>query len=523
MALTDASTQTPSTSPVRPYTGAEYIESLRDGRCVFFHGERVKDVTTHPAFRNSVRSVARMYDALHDPALHDVLTCETDTGSGGWTHRFFRVDRSAEEMVKSRDAIAAWQRIVYGWMGRSPDYKAAFLGTLGANADFYDPYQENARNWYRKTQERVDYWNHAIVHPPVDRHLPADESSGVCMHVEKETDNGLIVSGAKVVATGSALTHFNFIAHYGLPLRQKEYAIICTTAMDSPGVKLICRNSFELQAATTGSPFDYPLSSRFDENDSILVFDKVLIPWENVFVYGNFDSVQNFFPASGFIPRFTLHGLTRLCVKLDFIAGALSKALRVTGTSEFRGVQAQLGEVVAWRNMLWGLSDAMCKSPMPWIDGTVLPNLEYGLAYRTLAPTAYARVKEIIQQSVASGLIYVNSNAAEFKDSEIRPYLDKYVRGSNNIEALDRMKIMKLLWDATGSEFGGRHELYERNYAGSNEATRFETLGAAQAMGVMDQMEALVDSCMADYDVDGWVAPDYVQANDVSVIGKLNL
>ena len=506
----------------RPYTGAEYIESLRDDRCVYFHGERVKDVTTHPAFRNSVRSIARLYDALHDPAMRDVLTCETDTGSGGITHRFFRVPRSVDELVKARDAIAAWQRLVYGWMGRSPDYKASFLGTLGANAEFYAPYQDNARRWYKESQERVQYWNHAILHPPIDRSVPPDQISDICVHVEKETDQGLIVSGAKLVATGSALTHHNFIAHYGLPMQKREYAVIVVTAMNAPGVKLICRNSYELQAAVTGSPFDYPLSSRLDENDAILVFDHVLVPWENVFVYGDLDRVQNFLPGTGFIPRFTLHGLTRLCVKLDFIAGITAKALRATGTSEFRGVQAQLGEIVAWRNLFWGLSDAMVKSPTPWNDGTLQPNLEYGLAYRTFAPMAYPRIKDIIENTVASGLIYVNSNARDFSSPEVRPYLERFLRGSNGIGAIDRMKIMKLLWDAMGSEFGGRHELYERNYGGNVEQIRIDTLLAAQATGITEQMEALTDKCMSEYDLGGWTTPDFINPTDVSVVGKLN-
>ncbi len=99
---------------VRPLTGAEYLESLRDSRSVFIYGERVADVTKHPAFRNSARMVARLYDALHAPETRDVLTCPTDTGNGGFTHRFFRVDRSAEEVRGTRDAIAQWARITYG-------------------------------------------------------------------------------------------------------------------------------------------------------------------------------------------------------------------------------------------------------------------------------------------------------------------------------------------------------------------------------------------------------------------------
>jgi len=115
------------------------LESIRDGREVYVYGERVDDVTTHPAFRNTARSIARLYDALHDPQRRDVITTPTDTGSDGVTHKFFRFPRTVEDCVGDLEAIAEWARIGYGWLGRSPDYKAAFLATLGANADFYDP------------------------------------------------------------------------------------------------------------------------------------------------------------------------------------------------------------------------------------------------------------------------------------------------------------------------------------------------------------------------------------------------
>src|SRR5207248_3056506 len=162
---------------------------------------------------------ARMYDALHDDP-DGVLTCPTDTGNGGFTQRFFRAPTTVEELIASRDAIAAWQRQVYGWLGRSPDYKASFLATLGANAEFYAP--------------------------------------------------------------------------YGMPMKKPEFAVMFTVPMNAPGLKLISRASYELQAAATGSPFDYPLSSRFDENDSILVLDQVLVPWENVFAYADADKVNSF-------------------------------------------------------------------------------------------------------------------------------------------------------------------------------------------------------------------------------------
>src|SRR5919204_1994243 len=114
-------TATRPATATRPLTGQEYLESLRDGREVWIYGERVTDVTTHPAVRNPARMVARLYDALHDPAQQAVLTRPTDTGSGGYTHKFFRTSATAQELVEDRDAIAAWARLTYGWMGRSPD------------------------------------------------------------------------------------------------------------------------------------------------------------------------------------------------------------------------------------------------------------------------------------------------------------------------------------------------------------------------------------------------------------------
>lgn len=500
----------------RPMTGDEYIESIKDGREIFLHGEKVKEFWNHPAFRNSIRMTARLYDALHTGEHVDTLTCPTDTGNGGITMPFFKTPTCSDDLLRERDAIATWARMTYGWMGRSPDYKASFLGTLNANSELYTPFQDNAKRWYRESQEKVLYWNHAIINPPVDRQLPPDQVGDVFMKVEKETDAGLIVSGAKVVATGSAITNYNFIAHYGLPIKKKEYALICTVPMDAPGIKLISRASYSQNAAVVGSPFDYPLSSRMDENDAIFIFDKVLVPWENVFMYGDVEKINAFFPQSGFLPRFTFQGCTRLAVKLDFIAGLLMKALDATGAGGFRGVQTRVGEVIGWRNLFWSLSESMARDPEQWIGDTVIPKLEYGLTYRMFMIQGYPRIKEIIEQDVASGLIYLPSSAADFKNPEVRPYLDKYVRGSDGITAVDRVKVMKALWDSIGSEFGGRHELYERNYSGNHENVKAELLFAAENRGGVAAMKGLAEQFMSEYDLDGWTVPDLIGNADVT-------
>src|ERR1700686_1541722 len=229
----------------RPFTGAEYLESLKDGREVYIYGERVPDVTTHPAFRNAARTIAKLYDALHDPATKDVLTCPTDTGNGGFTHRFFRVAHSREDLIGQRDAIAAWARMSYGWMGRTPDYKASLLNTLGANSAFYDKFADNARNGHRRAQNHVLFMNHAIVNPPVGRDKAADQVKEVFITIQKESDAGVIVSGAKVVATSAALTHYNFLGQNAATATDDtDLAIMFMLPMDAPGVKLFCRNSY---------------------------------------------------------------------------------------------------------------------------------------------------------------------------------------------------------------------------------------------------------------------------------------
>lgn len=153
----------------RPFTAAEYLDSLRDDREIWAYGKRVEDVTTHPGFRNPARMLARLYGALHDPATQARLTVPTDTGNGGFTHPFFRVPRTREDLLAARDAIADWARLTWGWMGRSPDYKASFMVTLGFNPDYYAPYEANARAWYTRNQERMYFLNHALVNPPIDR------------------------------------------------------------------------------------------------------------------------------------------------------------------------------------------------------------------------------------------------------------------------------------------------------------------------------------------------------------------
>jgi 4-hydroxyphenylacetate 3-monooxygenase len=489
--------------------GASYLDSLRDEREVYIYGERVRDVTTHPAFRNSARSMAHLYDAMHDPETSDLLL--TTSSEGFRTHRYFTSSYSSEELFKARDALAHWARMTFGFMGRTPDYKAGFIATLGSFPEFYNPFENNALHWYRHAAERGLFFNHVIVNPPIDRNRPVHEAEDVFVHVVRERDGGIIVRGAKMVGTSAALSNATFVAQNSAVSYEKgrgeDFALVFVLPMDTQGLKVMCRRSYEQSAL---SPFDNPLSSRFDENDSILIFDDVFVPWENVLVYRNIEKARSFYAASGFLNRYALQSTSKIAVKLDFLLGLLVAGLKSNGTYDFRGVQTRVAEVAGWRNLMWSLTTAMCAEPDKGPNGTVLPRLEVAATARYFGTYLNSKIKEIFETSLGGAPIAMPSSAADLNSPLLRPLIDRFYRGSDS-NAEDRIKLYKLIWDAIGSEFGGRHELYEYNYAGNNEQVRLDLLGHSAKQGIVEQSLAMVQRCMNDYDLSGWTNPVWAE------------
>ena len=487
-------------------TGEEYLESLRDGRKVYIDGELIRDVTKHPAYRNAARSIARLYDLLHDERMQETLL--TRDRYGIVTHRFFAPAYSADELAKAGEAIAAWQRMSWGWMGRTPEYKASFMATLGADPDYYAPFGNSARRWYEETARRVLFMNHVIVDPPVDRNRPPQEVRDVFIHVVKETDAGIYVSGAKQVATASALTHGSFVAcNSGSAARLQEgrdedFALVFFVRMNNPGQYLISRASYEAKA---GHPFDYPLAARFDENDAVLILDNAFIPWEDVLIYRDVRKVKAFYADSGFFPRFNFQATIRMAVKMEFVAGLLLKGVECNGTADFRGVQVAVGEVIGLRNLFWALVAAMARDPEPSLGGSVVPRLEYAGAARIATNFSWDRVREIFERILGGSPVLNVSSYKDFLNPELRPIIDRYMRGTG-LTALERSKLFKVIWDAMYSEFAGRHGLYELNYAGNAEQKYIDVLQWAAKRGQTDAFKAMVDDFMSDYDLSGWTA-----------------
>jgi len=489
-------------------TSEEYLESLRDAREVYLDGERVPDVTTHPGFRNSARSIARLYDALHDPETRDVMVAEDRHGIR--SHRFFAPSYSAQDLLDSREAIATWSRLSYGYLGRTPDYKASFMATLGADPDWYAPFEESGRRWYRRYAEDALFLNHVLINPPIDRDKAVHEVEDVYVHVVEERDGGMVVSGAKMLATGSALTHATFVAQNSAVQLEKgkaeDYALVFIAPMDTPGKKLVCRNSYELSAR---SPWEQPLSSRFDENDAVVIFDHAFIPWENVLVYRDVEKATGFYASSGFMPRYTLQSGTRLAVKLDFLCGLFARGIAANGTGAFRGVQAKYGELIGWRNLIWALTAALCHEPMPGPGESVVPKLEYATLVRLFGTMAVPAARALFAEILGGAPLMVPGSSRDLQSEELRPLIDRFYRGSAG-DAHDRVKLFKLVWDALGTEFGSRHEWYEINYSGNQEQMRLDMARFAGIRGLTTGFDALVEQCLSEYDLEGWTGDTWL-------------
>ena len=375
-----------------PPTGAEFLKSLQDGREIYFDGARVDDVTTHPAFATSARSYARMYDTLHDPLKQDLLTFVTERGTR--SHKFYKLPETKQDLFEGRDAIAEWARLSFGSLSRGPDYKAALVGALAADADFYGDYAPNVRRWYEKVTDDVMFVNLSLLNPAGDRSKRPSEQRDTYMHVVKEREDGIVVRGARMVSTGAAFSQVTYVSQYfpagGLGGDEEDFALGFFLPFNAPGVKFIGRYSYEHLAKKIGSPFDYPLSSRFDESDMSIVLDDVFVPWEDVTAYRNPDVVNGLF-SRGFAQRFTFHAAVRTAVKMDFICGLLLKAVEMSGMLGFRGVQAQVGELIGMRHNLWALNGAMAADAHPGPAATCCPTPTTGCSGASCTATPSPR------------------------------------------------------------------------------------------------------------------------------------
>src|SRR5436309_7990188 len=268
--------------------GDAYVASLRDGRAVYLDGERVDDVTKHPAFVEPIRRIAETYDRAKAAAGEPALTF-ADPATGARHSNMWLVPRSAEDLGARRRVHRFWAEPSFGLMGRTPDHVACVLTAFSAWRHLFDrggaSFGDNVVRFYERARDEDLYVTYAIVPPQVDRSQPAHRHPEPFLHpgVVRETAGGVVVRGAHAIATSATMADWLFVS-YITPLvpGDEDYAISLVMPMNAEGLRLYPRRPY---ASMSTSVFDYPLSSRFDEVDTTVVFNDVVVPWEHVFIY----------------------------------------------------------------------------------------------------------------------------------------------------------------------------------------------------------------------------------------------
>ena len=470
-------------------TGEQFIDGLRQqSREVWIGGQRVPDVVTHPAFRNVVRSVAALYDLQHDPARKDEMTYVSPT-SGDRVGLSFLTPRTRDDLVRVRRMMKVWVDYSGGMMGRSPDYLNRALMAFAAAADYCgenDPrFAQNLRRYYERVRELDLCLTHTLVNPQANRAAgPAGQADPhLAASVVRETDRGIVIQGARMLATLPVADEI--MVFPSTVLRGKEedrpYAFAFAIPCATPGLRFLCRETFD----PNGTTFDYPLSSRFDEMDAVVVFDDVLVPWDRVFLLGDVERCNTVFSATGAVSHMAHQVVTKNVAKSEFILGVASLMVDAIAVEQFQHVQAKIAEIIYYLEAMKAFARASEADAAIDRWGMMTPAWPPLDAARNMFTWMYPRMVEILQLLGASGLMGRPTRAD--LDGEMRPLIDKYYQAAR-MDAEDRIHLFRLAWDVALSAFGSRQVLYERFFFGDPVRMQMATFGSYDRQPYMDRV-----------------------------------
>jgi len=481
-------------------SGDDYLRGLRDGRTVLVNGERVADVTAHGAFAGAIRTVARLYDLAHDPANRELLTYPSPR-DGRPVNKAWLVPRTREDLAARRRAIKYWADASYGFLGRSPDHVSSFFAGFAGSPEFYarggQRFAENLLRFAAKAADEDLYLSYVIVHPTIDRAKPAHQQSEPYLYAgaAAERAGGIVVRGAQMLGTGSVMSDYIFVTVI-LPLKpgDEDYAISCVVPNSAPGVKLYPRRPYALGVS---SVFDYPLSSRFDESDALVVFDDVFVPWDDIFIYKNIALTSGQFSATAAHVLGNTQSHIRSWAKLQFLVGLVKRCMDLSGRAAASEIAAQLGDLAMRVSIVEGLILGAEAAAEPDAFGVLRPKDSLLYASQIYQQAMYPALLNQIRGLLGGSLIQLPATVDDLRAPASAADVERYVRWPHAGAAM-RVKLLKLLWDAVGSEFASRHLQYEMFYAGEPPAIQlreFRNFDWAAA-------EELVDQCLASYDMD---------------------
>jgi len=448
-------------------TGTQYLDALADGRRVYVDGEVVGDVVGHPAFAGIAHSMARLYDFAADPG-NEMGFVAAETGREA--NRVFAIPRSRDDLVKRRQAITRWSQLSHGFIGRGPDHVGAFFAGFASKPEVFDrhgrQFSENVRAWYRRILDESPYLTYTIIPPQVSRATTASGWEGEYIQVGlvEERDDGMVVRGSQMLGTGTAVSDYLFVSCIKpLTPDDVDHALSFVVPVGAPGLKVYCRRPY---AVGQPSGFDYPMSTRFDESDALVVFDDVFVPWSDVLVCRDVEGVRAQFFETGAHVLGNHQAQVRLATKLAFLAGVARKVAAVNQIDRIPSVTETLGELAALTAFVEGMALSAEYTAEPDDRGVWRLNPRFVYAPMALQAETYPRVLHILRELVGGGVIQLPSSCRELLNPETRADMDRYVQ-SPGVPSVERIKLFKLAWDVVGSEFAGRHHQYEMFYAGA--------------------------------------------------------
>ena len=480
-------------------TGSKHLQSLRDGREVYLNGKKIDDVTTHLAFKNAVAASAKLYDFQSDEKNIEFMTFKSPS-SGNRVNRCWQLTKNYEELVIRRKAISSWAQLSAGWLGRSPDHIASsMVGQVMGLQVFEKHSPDRAKalwEYFTWARDQDHYMTYVIINPQANRSKSTSEQKDelLATAVVDEDAEGITVRGGKMLGTGSIMANEILFANIQ-PLKpgEEKYAISFAIPMNTKGLKIMSRRSYE-ESAT--SIYDYPLSSRFDENDALIYCDNVKVPWERVFIFKDINTARAQFQDTYAHYMQNYQSQIRLMVKMQFQIGIARRICETIGTIEMPSVSEKLGHMAAQAAMVEGLVYGM-ESGGGNYNGYYVPDRNLMYTAQVLTQQLYPEFITSMREIAGGGLIMLPSSAKDFENPEI----SKYITATQNSAigtSQEKVKFMKLAWDAIGSEFASRHTQYEMFYAGA----QFVTRGHALRTYDWDRSNNLVDSMLDSYSLE---------------------
>jgi 4-hydroxyphenylacetate 3-monooxygenase len=478
-------------------TGAEHIKSLKDGRTVYIDGKLAGDVTEHPAFRNAVQSAASLYDFQAEPQNLELMTFKP-AGASRRINRAWQMPRDYDEMVQRRKALQQWARLTYGFLGRSPDHLASALVGQRMGIEIFENHSPDRakalKDYFDYASKNDLFLTYVIINPQAQRNKTwGEQEEDLVARIVDEDSGGITVRGAKMLGTSSIMANEVFVGNLQ-PLRrgEEDLAFSCALPMNTKGLRVLSRKSYEASAV---SRFDNPLSSRFDENDALMYFDNVKVPWDRIFVYRDTDVCRAQFHDTPGHAYQNYQAQIRLSVKIQFLVGLARRITEVIGTTNIPSVSEQLGYLAAQASMVDAMLSGMEAS------GTMrgewyVPNKHFMYSAQVLTQDLYPKIINTIRELAGGSMIMLPSSVHDFDD----PLLTSIIRTTQraaDMEPEQKVKFLKAAWDAVGSEFGSRHMQYEMFYAGA----RFVTAGHSFRTYDWGSATGMIDHLMDSYDL----------------------